>query len=115
LILDGVLNFFLIQKYGINGGAITTLSIGIVGTILFSCIVFLKFRFLLNLKSFIKIVIAGVVIVGIYKILDFVMIIDKYSMIPIFVLILLTYYAILVLLKEISKNEITYLKRIMIR
>jgi O-antigen/teichoic acid export membrane protein len=115
LVIGGILNYFLIQKLGILGGAYSTLAVGFIGIFSFSSIVYKKFHALINIKSFLKIIFAGIIItIFIFLIKNFYLI-DKYLLIPVSLFSFIIYLLILLVVREIGEYEINFVKRIFIK
>jgi len=113
LVLNVLLNYFMIKSYGIVGGAYTTLLVGLLGTLLFSIIVFNQFHSLIDFKSFLKIICAGFIVLIFIKFIEIFYNVEGIIIIPFYLLLLVIYILTLFLLREINKKDIKMIKELL--
>ncbi|MCK4364597.1 MAG: flippase [Thermoplasmatales archaeon] len=112
ILLNIVLNYYLIKSLGIVGGAYSTLFVGILGVLLFSIAVFKNFHTLIRLKSFFRILFASIILLISIKIVDIFYVIQGYKLILFYFLFLGLYFLILFLLGEVNKRDIKIIKEL---
>jgi len=101
LLLDALLNYFLIPIYGINGAAIaTTLSSG-AGMVCAGLVVYRRFNALLPLLSIIKIVFTSTIVFICVSLIQP----EGWLIPPVYLLLLGGYLLLLLLFREIDKND----------
>jgi stage V sporulation protein B len=104
--LDVILNFILINKYGMIGAAIATTIIGLVGSTLSLYYVFRNFSFTIRWTFFINIIVSSVIIYFIARSYPF----SGMLLLPSYLVLYAIYFAILFLFKEINSQDIRMLK-----
>ena len=109
------LNYFMVNLYGIVGAAYVILIVGFIGVLIFSILVYKKFHTIISAKSSLKIICSSIVIGVFLKIIENFYVIEGLVLIPIFLLLLILYFLILWLVKEIGPNEISYIKSIFVK
>ena len=100
----------MVDKYSIVGAAFVLLIIGLLGVIIFSIIIFRKFHTLVKLKSLLKMLFAGLIIAILLHFIKNYIDIEKLWLFPIYLVLLSIYLIILLILREIGKEEITLVK-----
>jgi len=103
-----ILNYVFINKFGMVGGALATVIVGSIGTSLLGGYVYKKFRVIIGYLSLIRILIAT----GIIGIISFFIDINGIFLIFWTLILLIIYFGILFLIKEIKKKDIHLLKEI---
>jgi stage V sporulation protein B len=106
-----ILNYILVPRYGMEGGALSTCIIGLITMIISGILVYKYFKALVEIKSFFKIFIGGLIIGGIGFFIDT----DGLSLILWTFVLLAIYIFILYLLKEIKKEDIKLAKAILMK
>jgi len=116
LLSNIIFNYYFVKMYGINGGAITILLVGIIGTCMFSIIVFKIFKTLITVKSLIRIGFAGTILIPSFYVLKNIFY-DIHILDFIFISIILLgiYITLLYITKEVNKSEIRYIKNILLK
>ena len=116
LLSNIIFNYYFVKMYGINGGAITILLVGIIGTCMFSIIVFKIFKTLITIKSLIRIGFAGTILIPSFYVLKNIFY-DIHILDFIFISIILLgiYLILLYITKEVNKSEIRYIKNILLK
>jgi len=100
--LDVALNLFLIPVYGLAGAATATTLTFLAGSVALGLYIYTRFKILMNLSSFLKILFASTVIYALSLQLPF----QGLWIIVEFILLLIVYAFILLILKEVSKKDI---------
>jgi O-antigen/teichoic acid export membrane protein len=115
VIIACILNYFLVKNYGMMGGAMTTLFVGIVGTCILSIFVIQIFRTLIPVKSFVKIVMAGMVLIPSFFVLkNLIYGLFVLDFIIVYIVLFGVYIALLFGMNELSKNEFYYVKHLLL-
>jgi O-antigen/teichoic acid export membrane protein len=100
--LDVALNLFLIPGYGLAGAATATTLTFLAGSVVLGLYIYTRFKILMNVSSFLKILFASTVIYALSLKLPF----QGLWIIVEFILLLIVYAFILLILKEVSKKDI---------
>jgi stage V sporulation protein B len=108
LIINTILNYILINKYGIIGSAVATTISSVIITVIMLREIRVDFGVVINLKSALKIALAGTSIYAISLALPG----GKNIFMLWSVILFAIYLLILYILKEIKKEDITILKNI---
>jgi len=110
-IVSLMLNIFLVPLYGLNGAAIATTAACLLGLIISGFLVFKKFNALMDLKSFLKILVGSLIISFLGKIWAS----EGFLLIAEYIVLFLIYFAALFLFKEIKKTDIEMIKNIILK
>jgi len=110
-IVSLMLNIFLVPLYGLNGAAIATTAACLLGLIISGFLVFKKFNALMDLKSFLKILVGSLIISFLGKIWAS----EGFLLIAEYIVLFLIYFAALFLFKEIKKTDIEIIKNIILK
>ncbi|MDD5638656.1 MAG: flippase [Candidatus Pacebacteria bacterium] len=110
-IISLILNILLIPIYGLNGAAFSTTIACFVGLILSSVYILKNFKVLMNWKSFLKILVASLIIfcfTQLWAVKGIILLVE-------YGILFLIYFGLLFLFKEINKNDIKIVKELIPR
>ncbi len=105
--IDFILNLVLIPQYSLAGAAIATTLTSIIGAIILSSAVVIRFGMFTSLKSLMKILLASLVV---YVIASLIPTINKFLLPAEYALLAMVYLGVLLLLKEVTKEDIRRIK-----
>lgn len=110
LILNFLLNIYLIPNYQLSGAAISTLIVGLFAVTLISYLIHKEFKVLISIKSLLNIVLASLIT----SVPLIFITLPKYLLLIEYMLSISIYFIILYVLKEITKEDIEKVKKTMI-
>jgi len=109
LMVDIVLNIFLIRRYGLVGAAWATTITGLISMIVAGAYVLKRFNTLVNPKSLIRICLASLAVYGIALLIPF----TTLFLPLIYVGLVSVYFGLLLLTRELRRDDLETMKRIL--
>ena len=103
--LDILLNLFLVPQYGLLGAALATTISLFIGMIISAVYVFSKFKTMLEIKSFIRILIAGIILYAIASFYAF----EGILLVVEGIILVALYVGILFVLRELKEKDFNVL------
>jgi stage V sporulation protein B len=107
--LHAALNLILIPSMGIEGAALSTMVVGLIGLIVISIIVFKEFKTLMSPKSLANIAIGS----GLVFIISMLLALQGFLLILLGISLFFAYIGFLYLIKEIKKEDIDIIKNVL--